>query len=235
MITQAYLYLVNSNQDYEDDFVPNVKDFVKVKESPETLSIRKSLQVNSNETSYYLLLCMSLLERHDKFLKKLKVPHTAFSIKDYGVKRSSITGASIEITFSGDEGFTSIDTFGFNYVVQYLDATTVEVYRDSNRFEYTYSSKDLFGEKLLTINWTDVPIKGDIRVSTWAPGNKFYIKYFPRDFNYSKYLTKVTADGAYNKLLQQQGLSEDYAVSKTDPEKLAIIVLALINSTYGAQ
>jgi hypothetical protein len=170
----------------------------------------------------------------------LELPHTAFSVEDYDVPGSIVQGADLLVTSQGDVGFEESEEalpINVDYTIEYYDDTLVTVNANTFRVNVPYSVESYNeGVQVLRLDIQEqIPVNGQFAftLADWTEGSTFSMKYTPKNFPYDRVFDLVTKQQDYLKILAKYDLEDPFFNVYSKREKLAVIVVGLINDTYA--
>jgi len=236
---QAYLFLFNRGSNFQYSFIPELLGFVPVRVTPANMRVREQLSLAVPNNDYHEISYLSLLDRYPDIKALLAQPQDAFTVEDYIVPQNQLLGAKLEVTELGTAGIQEAPRslpVNLIYNVNFRDAGQVEVNSGSFNTVFNYSSTGLeSGQQRLAINFDDsVPLEGAVFVDKWEEGDFFSFIYQPKSFPYDLAFDRVTAKRDYTELLAELDLEDEFLTKFSKREKLAVIIIALINQTHGS-
>lgn len=230
----AHIILANRGTDFNNSFIPEFRQYEPPILDPVNKNIRDALYLNDTSTDYYLLTYLSLLNTIDssQYLNSDIVTNN-LSITDYVVQPSIINNAELVLSDTGYPhiGIPSKLPIIFDYFISYKDNNYVTLLTKSYSIDLGYVQEIINGETLLSINFGDlIPLTGKLKVDTWAVTSSIHIQYAPKSFPYLHCLNSINKSNI--ETLLTHNLWENYLNASSTKEKLAFIVIGLINNTY---
>jgi hypothetical protein len=236
-MNQAYIYLFNKGKGFKSSFIPSLDGFIPAVLSKENQNVRRQLSLDVTHTEYHHLSYLSLLDRYPNVKDLLTVPHTAFSVEDYDLPRSTISNA-LFVTDADDPTFTETTPYipiNTNFQVRFDSVDKARVV--GNTFEILVDTKtEVTPDNTirLSVNFDyRIPIRGDFILEEWRRGSQFEMNYTPKSFPYETAYRRVTEQKDYLKILGDLDFEDPFFNAHAIREKLAVIIAALINSTYA--